>query len=125
LEQVNAEAGPQDLQNVQLASDVIVHKRAHNKRSNPHYDHVPSDEMDAAIEAINTRDLGWKADTCKLSKNHHMYDCDTDVELIQIDSDFTALDEVDAQEKEAHAAAKKSKAFGQGADFDKVHALAT
>ena len=81
--------------------------------------------MDAAIEAINTRDLGWKADTCKLSKNHHMYDCDTDVELIQVSEEFTALDEVEAQEKAAHEAEKKSKTFGQGADFDKVHALAT
>jgi|TARA_B110000305_G_C19372910_1_gene605464 hypothetical protein len=54
--------------------------------------------MDAAIEAINTSDLGWKADTCKLSKNHHMYDCDTDVELIQVsdENEFTALDEVEA-----------------------------
>jgi len=50
-------------------------KRAHNKRSNPHHDHVPSDEMDVLIEAINSADLGWKADTCKLQKNHHMYSC--------------------------------------------------
>lgn len=114
-----------DAQNVQLGSDVIVHKRAHGKRSNPHHDHVPSDEMDAAIEAINTSDLGWKADTCKLSKNHHMYDCDTDVELIQVSEEFTALDEVEAQEKAAHEAMRSSKTFGQGADFDKVHALAT
>lgn len=86
--------------------------------------------MDAAIEAINTSDLGWKADTCKLSKNHHMYDCDTDVELIQVsdENEFTALDEVEAQEKEKHEAEKKTKSatsFGQGPDFDKVHALAT
>lgn len=36
------------------------------KRSNPHHDHVPSDEMDLLIQTINTIDLGWKADTCKL-----------------------------------------------------------
>ena len=82
--------------NVQLGSDVIVHKRAHGKRMNLHHAHVPSDEMDAAIEAINTSNLGWKADTCKLSKNHHMYDCDEDVELIQVNEEFTALDEVEA-----------------------------
>ena len=36
------------------------------KRSNPPHDHVPSDEMDILIQTINTVDLGWKADTCKL-----------------------------------------------------------
>lgn len=43
-----------------------VHKRASGKRGNPHYDHVPSDEMDLLIESINTGDYGWKADVCML-----------------------------------------------------------
>jgi len=30
--------------------------------------------MDLLIEAINTSNLGWKADVCKLQKHHHMYD---------------------------------------------------
>ena len=52
-----------------------VLKRANKiKRSNPHHDHVPSDEMDLLIETINKMDLGWKADTCKLQKHHPMYD---------------------------------------------------
>ena len=43
-----------------------VHKRASGKRSNPHYNHVPSDEMDILIEEINSGDYGWKADVCML-----------------------------------------------------------
>ena len=53
-----------------------VHKRASGKRSNPHHDHVPSDEMDLLIETINKGDFGWKADICKLQKHHHMYDAE-------------------------------------------------
>jgi hypothetical protein len=51
-----------------------VHKRAGSRRGNPHYNHVPSDEMDLLIETINKGDFGWKADVCKLQKHHHMYD---------------------------------------------------
>lgn len=53
-----------------------VHKRASGKRSNPHYNHVPNDEMDLLIETVNTGDFGWKADVCMLQKHHHMYDAD-------------------------------------------------
>ena len=43
------------------------HTRAHNRRSNPHHDHVPSDEMDLLIETINSENsISWSADTCKL-----------------------------------------------------------
>lgn len=70
--------GPQEVTNIQLESDinrVFEHStpRAHNKRSNPHHDHVPSDEMDLLIQTINENDFGWKADTCKLQKSHKMY----------------------------------------------------
>ena len=30
----------------------------------------PRDETDLLIETINGLDIGWKADTCKLSKGH-------------------------------------------------------
>jgi len=53
-----------------------VHKRASGKRSNPHYNHVPNDEMDLLIETVNSGDFGWKADVCMLQKHHHMYDAD-------------------------------------------------
>jgi hypothetical protein len=43
-----------------------VHKRADSKRGNPHHFHVPNDEMDLLIEAVNTGDFGWKADVCML-----------------------------------------------------------
>lgn len=59
-------AAPSDDSNLQLSSTVKVQKRAHNKRSNPHHDHKPSDEMDLLISTINKLDLGWKADVCKL-----------------------------------------------------------
>ena len=52
------------------------HKRAHRQRGNLHAEHVPSDEMDLLIETINTSNLGWTADICKLQKHHHMYDAD-------------------------------------------------
>lgn len=34
-------------------------------RHNMHLEHKPSDEMDLLISAVNSADLGWKADTCK------------------------------------------------------------
>mmetsp|Transcript_8594 Transcript_8594/g.13307 ORF Transcript_8594/g.13307 Transcript_8594/m.13307 type:complete len:180 (+) Transcript_8594:557-1096(+) len=42
-------------------------------RTNLHLDHAPSDEMDLLISTLNEADLGWKADTCKLSKSHSKY----------------------------------------------------
>ena len=36
-------------------------------KTNMHAAHKPSDEMDLLITAINKANLGWKADTCKLS----------------------------------------------------------
>lgn len=42
------------------------HKQADQKRTNLHHSHVPSDEMDLLIETINTSNLGWTADVCKL-----------------------------------------------------------
>lgn len=42
-------------------------------RKNLHLEHVPSDETDLLIETLNSSNLGWKADTCKLSKTHKQY----------------------------------------------------
>lgn len=42
-------------------------------RINHHLNHVPSDEMDVLISSINSADIGWKADTCKLQSHHENY----------------------------------------------------
>lgn len=43
------------------------------KRFNAHQEHKPNDETDQAISFINSQDLGWTADVCKLQKNHKDY----------------------------------------------------
>ena len=48
-------------------------QRSSNRRINAHYAHVASDETDRAISFINSQNLGWKADTCKLQKSHPEY----------------------------------------------------
>jgi hypothetical protein len=47
--------------------------RTGNGRFNAHQEHTPSDETDKAITFINSQDLGWKADVCKLQKHHADY----------------------------------------------------
>lgn len=59
-------AGSQATSKATARTRMKVHKRASGKRGNPHYDHVPSDEMDLLIETINSGDFGWKADVCML-----------------------------------------------------------
>jgi hypothetical protein len=86
LSQSNLTSGiPVNSEMLQISSDLrVVHKpapRAHNKRSNPHHDHVPSDEMDLLISTINEVDLGWKADVCKLQKHHESYGAHCDQEI--------------------------------------------
>lgn len=101
-----------------------VHKRAHNKRSNPHHDHKPSDEMDVLISTINELDIGWKADVCKLQKHHKMYGdhCDQleDVELLQLSSDGDAAD----ADADSSKSGKKEATFGEGSDFQAAWAQA-
>lgn len=46
------------------------------KKQNLHLAHIPSDENDLLISIINSNDLGWKADTCKLQTHHADYKCD-------------------------------------------------
>jgi hypothetical protein len=77
---------PKEVTNVQLDSQVstgamsmaqttatsqtLLRNGQSSKRFNAHISHVPTDETDKAISFINAQDLGWKADTCKLSKDH-------------------------------------------------------
>ena len=74
---------PADDANVQL--DAQIFQRTSSKRINAHHEHVPSDENDIMISAINSLDLGWKADVCKLQKHHSDYGshCDKPLELAQ------------------------------------------
>ena len=90
------------------------HKKADNKRSNPHHDHVPNDEMDLLIEIINSNDLGWKADTCKLSKTHPLYGahCDENINLAQTEFFSDYFDE--------KPALVETLAFGKGPEFSKA-----
>ena len=65
-----------------------------------HLDHVPNDEMDLLISAVNQANLGWKASTCKLQKSHKDYGKD------QICEDENALSLTD------HSASLKEPALG-------------
>jgi len=47
--------------------------RTSKTRFNAHKDHQPNEETDKAISFINSQNLGWKADVCKLSKGHADY----------------------------------------------------
>jgi len=52
---------------VQETSSITIRTgEKHKRRFNAHKDHKPSDETDAAITFINSQNLGWKADVCKL-----------------------------------------------------------
>ena len=114
---------------LQLEAEVPkVMKRAHNRRMNPHHDHVPSDEMDLLIEIINESDLGWKADTCKLQKHHEKYGahCDKDGPLM-----LSQKEEEQKGEAKANATAdggnktdEGPKKFGEGPEFAKALATA-
>lgn len=48
-------------------------RSANQNRFNAHIEHEPSAETDKAISFINNNNLGWKADTCKLTKDHPEY----------------------------------------------------
>jgi hypothetical protein len=79
-EVINAQTAPADEANVQLEAELeakldakIFKKAKSHKRYNAHARHVPSDETDLLISAINSLDIGWKADTCKLQKHHAEY----------------------------------------------------
>lgn len=110
-------SAPPDETNLQVAAEVRTMPRAHNRRTNSHHNHVPSDYMDILIETINESDnIPWKADTCKHQKHHAKYGahCDKGVQLAQLDTN----DDDEKAEKEPPAAlAQKSapskpKGFG-------------
>jgi hypothetical protein len=48
-------------------------KRNPSTRFNAHAEHKATDETDKAISFVNSQNLGWKADTCKLQKQHIEY----------------------------------------------------
>jgi hypothetical protein len=81
-----------------------------SQRRNLHLEHEPSDETDLLIETINSMDLGWKADVCKLQSHHASYGqhC-KEVNLSQ----KTSSAELDALLEE--------KTLGEGAEFGKAH----
>lgn len=62
-------------------------------RFNAHHEHVPSDETDLLIEAINNMDIGWKADTCKLQKHHASYGahCDKEKDAVTLAQTETSV----------------------------------
>jgi hypothetical protein len=47
--------------------------RTSTTRFNAHKEHQANEETDKAITFINSQNLGWKADVCKLSKGHQDY----------------------------------------------------
>lgn len=71
----------------QSQSKVSVFERSNTnaRRFNAHISHQPSNETDKAISFINSQNLGWKADTCMLSKDHKEYGshCGKTVNLVQ------------------------------------------
>jgi hypothetical protein len=49
-----------------LGSKHAAKKGKRSFRKNPLIEHVPSDETDLEISAINAQNLTWKANTCML-----------------------------------------------------------
>ena len=67
-----------DETNVHIFENFLM-PRSSNKRENTHSSHVPSDDTDLLIDAINSMNIGWKADKCKLQKSHQKHpgrDCE-------------------------------------------------
>ena len=56
-----------------IRSRTNAFQRKSHRRFNAHHAHVPSDENDLMIQAINDLKLTWKADTCKLQTHHANY----------------------------------------------------
>lgn len=92
-------------------------QRSANARFNAHHEHTASDETDKAITFINSQDLGWKADVCKLQKQHADYGdhCQAQEDEAAQTLAQTAAD-VDLDEN--HKAKDFSKSSGK--DFDEA-----
>ena len=69
----------------QSKSTVFERSNTNGRRFNAHHSHTPTNETDKAISFINSQNLGWKADTCMLSKDHKEYGahCGKKVSLAQ------------------------------------------
>ena len=88
------------------------------KRFNAHLEHVPSDENDLDISFINSQDLGWKADVCKLQTHHADYGSHCKGQMLaQVDSEEVMSDDKKdkpkdkpKEKKEAPKEAPKEKA---------------
>ena len=74
----------------------------HSRRKNLHHEHMPSEKNDALIESINSSNLGWKADNCKLQKSHKNHCKDDEVNLAQVSDE------------------KPRETFGQGKGWSKA-----
>jgi hypothetical protein len=57
---------PDDETNVELVKQFLLPSKTRRVQ----HDWKPSETNDILIEAINGLDLGWKADSCKLQKDH-------------------------------------------------------
>ena len=86
-------------------------KRADSKRNNAHHEHQPSDTMDILIDAINTMDLGWKADVCKLQKHHNKYGKHCHKDQVNLAQTFSNENEED------NAVQEEKLKFGHGPEF--------
>ena len=83
-------------QGVAQKSKPTINKTRARKRVNVHLEHKPSDEMDIMISAINSMDLGWKADTCKYQKSHAQYGSHCDSEAINlVQTSRSAVDDLE------------------------------
>ena len=73
--QTDSQASPVKSNQTVVSDKKAVKKsnRTSTTRFNAHKDHEPTAETDRAITFINSQNLGWKADVCKLSKGHADY----------------------------------------------------
>lgn len=54
----------------QTKVEVLNRSRKQARRFNAHIEHEPNSDADKAISFINNNNFSWKADTCKMTKNH-------------------------------------------------------
>lgn len=81
---VQIAAEPEDHTNLYLFEEFMM--PAKKRRAHKHIDFVPREETDLLIETINSLDLGWKADTCMLSKEKGSKRCEEPLNLAQTSS---------------------------------------
>lgn len=84
--------------------------RKNHSRYNAHHAHVASDENDLLIDAINSLDLGWKADTCKYQKHHANYGSHCEQQAISLAQTGSKESDVD----------NEGRPFGQEKNFQQA-----